>query len=104
MKARLPPTTTRFSSLSRRATSGLFLGVAYTWSEVLTNATSDTTYVRSDNLNRLANYGPANFDRRHVFSLNYVYNTPRFGANRVMRAITNDWQISGVTQLMTGLP
>jgi hypothetical protein len=71
---------------------------------VLTTATSDTTWVRSDNLTKLADYGPANFDRRQVFSLNYVYNTPRVGGNRIARAIANGWQISGVTQLMTGIP
>ena len=91
-------------SLSRRATSGLFFGAAYTWSKVLTTATSDTTWVRSDNLTRAANYAPANFDRRQVLSLNYVYNTPRLGGNRFTRAFTNDWQISGVAQMWTGIP
>jgi hypothetical protein len=92
-------------SVTRRALSGLFLGAAYTWSKVLTTAVSDTAFVRFDNLTRQANYGPATFDRRQTFALNYVYNTPRFGwGNRVTHAITNGWQISGVTQMMTGLP
>jgi hypothetical protein len=91
--------------VNRRAASGLFFGASYTWSKVLTTAVSDTAYVRSDNFTRQANYGPATFDRRQVFALNYVYNTPNIGpGNRVTHAITNGWQISGLMQMMTGLP
>lgn len=92
-------------NLTKRATTGLFFGVAYTWSKVLTNATSDTAFVRADNLTRQADYGPANFDRRQVFSANYVYNLPLLRrGNGIVRAITNGWQLSGVTQLSTGAP
>ncbi|MDQ6677646.1 MAG: hypothetical protein M3Z09_10165, partial [Acidobacteriota bacterium] len=91
--------------VSRRATAGLFVGVAYTWSKVLTTATSDSTYVRSDDMTKATDYGPANFDRRHVFALNYVYSTPMVRAGNVFtHAVTNGWQISGVTQLSTGSP
>ena len=92
-------------NLTKRASTGLFFGIAYTWSKVLTTATSDTSWVRSDNLTRLADYGPANFDRRHVFAANYVYNLPRLeGGNRILRAVTNGWQLSGVTQITSGAP
>ncbi len=92
-------------SLSRRAATGLFVGVAYTWSKTLTNATSDTAPVRADNLNRLTNYGPANFDRRQVFAANWVYTIPSYkNGNRFTRAITNGWQYSGVAAAATGAP
>ena len=92
-------------SLNRRAAAGLFVGVAYTWSKTLTNATSDTAVVRADNLNRLANYGPANFDRRQVFAANWVYTVPNYkGGNRFTRAVTNGWQYSGVASAATGAP
>jgi hypothetical protein len=92
-------------SLNKLATTGLFFGLSYTWSKALTTATSDSTYVRADNLTRVADYGPANFDRKHIFVLNYVYNTPnqRWG-NAVTHAVTNGWQISGVTQVSSGAP
>ena len=91
-------------SLNKRATTGLFFGASYTWSKALTTATSDSTYV-ADALTKAADYGPASFDRRQVLAINYVYNTPnqKWG-NRVTQAITNGWQISGVTQLSTGAP
>jgi Carboxypeptidase regulatory-like domain/TonB-dependent Receptor Plug Domain len=92
-------------SASRHAAKGLFVGVAYTWSKTLTNATSDTAQVRADNLTRIADYAPANFDRRHVFAANYVYSLPNFQSNsRFVRAVTNGWQYSGVIAAATGSP
>src|SRR5579885_591171 len=87
-------------SLNRRASRGLFFGVAYTWSKVLATAQADTTWVRADQFTRQAEYGPTNFDRRHVFVANYVYNTPSIGGNWFLRALANGWQLSGVTQIL----
>ncbi|HMF75387.1 MAG TPA: carboxypeptidase regulatory-like domain-containing protein [Bryobacteraceae bacterium] len=92
-------------SLNKRATTGLFFGLAYTWSKALTNATSDTAWVRADNLTNAADYGPANFDRRQILAINYVYSLPNWkSGNRILRAATNGWQLSGVTQASTGAP
>ena len=58
-----------------------------------------------DQFNRLANYGPASFDRRQLLAINYIYSTPKFFAgNRFTRAFTDGWQVSGVTQAITGSP
>jgi len=91
-------------NLTRRFSKGLFFGMAYTWSKILTTAQADTTWVRADQYTRQAEYGPANFDRRHVFALNYVYNTPHVEGNMFLKALANGWQISGVTQAITGSP
>lgn len=92
-------------NLTRRVGNILFFGAAYTWSKALTTATTDTTYVHADNLARQADYGPANFDRRQVFALNYVVNVPGLkSGSRLARAATNGWQLSGVTQITTGAP
>jgi hypothetical protein len=95
--------------LQRRAAKGLFVGVAYTWSKALSTAqsggTNDNAFVRPDQFNRLANYGPASFDRRQLLAINYIYTTPNFiKGNRFSRLITDGWQVSGVTQAMTGSP
>lgn len=95
--------------LQRRATKGLFLGVAYTWSKALSTSpnvtTGDNAFVRPDQFNRMANYAPTNFDRRQLLAINYVYMTPKFAwGNKVSRLVTDGWQISGVTQAMTGSP
>jgi hypothetical protein len=92
-------------NLTRRVGKILFFGAAYTWSKALTTATTDTTYVRADALTKAVDYGPANFDRRQVFSLNYVANMPDWkNANRFIRGLANGWQLSGVTQIATGAP
>ena len=101
--------TSNYNSLqltaSKRFGGGLFFGAAYTWSRAMTNATSDTTWVRADNYTRQADYGPASFDRRQVLAINYVYAIPTYFKNSVLaRALTSGWQISGVTQISTGSP
>jgi hypothetical protein len=83
----------------------ILIGAAYTYSKVLTTATSDTTFVRSDSLTHLADYGPASFDRRHVFGLNYVITIPNLTAgNSLLHAFTNGWQYSGAVAANTGSP
>ena len=48
----------------------------YTWSKVLTTASSDTSSVRIDQYTHAAYYGAASFDVRQNFALNYVYLVP----------------------------
>lgn len=95
--------------LQRRASKGLFLGAAYTWSKALSTAqsggTNDNAFVRPDQYNRMANYAPASFDRRQVLAINYVYDMPKLEwGNAFTKAITNGWQLSGVTQAVSGSP
>jgi hypothetical protein len=97
------------AQLQKRTSHGLFFGVAYTWSKVmatsLSGGTNDNSFVRPDQYNRLANYAPASFDRRHILSINYVYNTPKLTVgNRFTQLFTNNWQLSGVTQVQSGSP
>jgi hypothetical protein len=95
--------------VQRRTSKGLFVGMSYTWSKTMSTAqsggTNDNSFVRPDQYNRMANYGPASFDRRQVLAINYVYNTPKFRVgNGFTRLFTDGWQLSGVTQAMTGSP
>jgi hypothetical protein len=95
--------------LNRRFARGLFFGLAYTWSKALATVTNDGDFIRIDSNTRLANYGPAGFDRRHNFSINYIYELPniarRFGAdNKFTRAAFDGWQISGITRFQSGSP
>jgi len=93
--------------VQRRAAKGLFVGASYTWSKALANAqsggTNDNSFVRPDQYNQMANYGPASFDRRQVLAINYVYTIPipKIG-NKWTQLATNGWQISGVTIAQTG--
>ena len=93
-------------SLQRRFTRGLTAGVAYTWSKVLTTSSNDQDY--QDPVNPLVDYRAADWDRAHVFAANYVYDLPgivkHFGGPKWLSYITDNYQLSGVVNAMTGTP
>jgi len=93
-------------SLQRRFGKGLTFGAAYTWSKSLTTANSDQDL--QDPFNALLDYRAASWDRTHVIAISYVYDLPsltkRFGGPKWLSVITDNFQLSGVTQFMTGNP
>jgi outer membrane receptor protein involved in Fe transport len=92
-------------ALNRRAANGLFLGATYTYSKVMTTASSDTSSVRIDQFTKEADYGPASFDVTQNFALNYVYLIPGLKNNSYLaKTVTHGWQLSGVTSMRTGTP
>ncbi|HEX6881561.1 MAG TPA: hypothetical protein VF135_14420, partial [Terriglobales bacterium] len=93
-------------SVQRRFTQGLTFGGAYTWSKSLTTANADQD--TQDPYYPLLDYRSAGWDRRHVVAINYVYDIPgitkHFGGPKWLGYITDNFQLSGVTQFMTGTP
>ena len=80
----------------------LLMTASYTWSKVLTDA-SGLNDNPEDPFNRKFNYGPATFDRRHVFALTYTYNVRMFSRTRgFVKAVLDGYEISGVTRLQSG--
>jgi hypothetical protein len=97
------------SSINRRFSRGLLLGVNYTWSKALGTQSNDlpgiTGFGAPHTLdNRRANYGPLDFDRRHNFSVNWVYELPKATGRRALGYALNDWQLSGIYRYGTGQP
>jgi hypothetical protein len=94
------------ASLQRRFTKGLTAGAVYTWSKALTTSSSDSDW--QDPVNPLIDYRAASWDRTHVFAANYVYDIPglskHLGGAKWLSYLTDNYQLSGVTQLMTGAP
>lgn len=94
------------ASLQRRFTKSLTLGVAYTWSKALATANSDED--KQDPFNPALDYRSTDFDRAHVLTANYVYDLPNatkhFGGPKWLSYITDNYQLSGVTQFLTGTP
>jgi hypothetical protein len=75
----------------------------YTWSHALTDAPNQ--YTTPQNVYDLrAEYGPADFDRRHVFTGSYIYHLPFY---RLQRGVTGHllggWELSGIVYAQTGL-
>jgi len=95
------------TSLQRRFSKGLTFGAVYTWSKALTTANSDQD-TQDPFLPRQLDYRTAGWDRTHVFAANYVYDIPgiakHFGGPRWLSYVTDNFQLSGVTQFMTGAP
>jgi hypothetical protein len=98
------------TSLNRRFRKGLLLGVTHTWSKALGTQGVDLPGIngfgapRIDTNNRLANYGPQDFDRRHNFNINWVYDLPKATRSRALGLVANDWQVSGIYRYQTGAP
>lgn len=80
----------------------LLMTTSYTWSKVLTDS-SGFNDNPEDPFNRKFNYGPATFDRRHVFALTYTYTLNMFRRTHgFARAVLHGYEISGITRLQTG--
>ena len=95
------------ASLQRRFGRGLTFGAVYTWSKSMTTQSNDNGFVDPFNP-RLFNYQVASWDRRHVTAVNYVYDIPgiarHFGGSRWLAYLTDNYQLSGISNFMTGTP
>ena len=79
---------------------GLSLQLAYTWSHEIDGARSSQDLATASNpYNLRYDRGSGAFDRRHIFSANYVYDLPFFqnSGSFLERAVAGGWQISGIT-------
>lgn len=92
-------------NLKRRLTKGVAFGVAYTWSKSMDYG-SGSGYVLPNVYNPRINYGPSDFDIRHIVVVNYVWDIPYVLAstNALARGTLANWQLSGTIQAQTGEP
>lgn len=92
------------ANLRRRMTRGLLFGVAYTWSKTL-DFGSANNYVLPNYYDKNISYGVADFDVRHVFVANYVWDIGFFNHyGSLVRSTLGGWQLSGTMQTQTGRP
>jgi hypothetical protein len=93
------------TQIDRRFSNGLFLNANYTFSKALDTQDVNTDFSRIDGFDKQANYGPAAFDRRHIFNFNWVYQVPKMeSAGAFLGGVVNNWQVSGGYRLESGLP
>ncbi|MBX7170782.1 MAG: TonB-dependent receptor [Pyrinomonadaceae bacterium] len=79
--------------------------VSYTWSKVLSDANVLTEQAEEGLYNRAFNFGPATFDRRHVFVATYTYSLPLFRKTTGwVKAVLDGYEISGITRIQAGKP
>lgn len=90
------------TQFQKQFTSNSQIVVNYTWSHTLTTASGD--YRAAQNTYDLrADYGNSDFDRRHVFTANYVYFLPFFKSQQgFLGHLLGGWELSGVAYLNSG--
>ncbi|MCS6874450.1 MAG: TonB-dependent receptor [Pyrinomonadaceae bacterium] len=102
-------------SLTRRFSKGLQFNVSYTFSKSIDIMSTDPGstagsgkpdvpnsgfIVQGDSRNLDNNRGPSDFDRKHRFSTNFVWEIPFGGKNPFLKG----WSISGFFQAQSGTP
>ena len=79
--------------------------LAYTWSKNLTDSQNDRSNAPQNSYDIHSEYSRAAFDRRHVFSLNYIYELPFFSDQKdFVGKLLGGWQSTGIVTYNTGLP
>jgi hypothetical protein len=80
------------------------MSVSYTFSKVLTDASVLGAH-SDDPVDRRYSYGVADFDRRNVFAVTYIYASPFF-RNRggFVGTALGGWELSGITRAQSGQP
>jgi hypothetical protein len=114
----------------RRTRGPLTVGASYTYSHSLDDSSdrSDASFVNSANIR--SGWASSNFDERHLLSVNYIYAFPKFSGfferatsfaaadraaasskppsaqsnSRVLHAIMDGWEFSGITSYQSGTP
>lgn len=104
------------TSFNRRFYKGLLFSFNYTLSNAMGTSSVDLPagnnnpnpnvvgFPRNDQYQAQVNYAPLDFNRRHNFLAQFVWQTPKVASGGVVAAIANDWQISGVYRIMSGVP
>jgi hypothetical protein len=97
-----------YVNVRRRYSHGLSLLANYTFAKNLSDAPDfrspmDESAIPQNNSNLAAEKGPA-CDVRHRFALSGVYNIPAFTRSSWTRFVTENWQLSTVFQIQSGMP
>lgn len=95
-------------TFSMRSWHHLSFNGFYTYSKTMSSVElhNNTTQGLAQNFSRLADeYGRADTDQRHVFSINLNWELDYYrGSNGVLRALLNGWAVSSIIKIRSGLP
>jgi hypothetical protein len=97
-----------YVNVRRRYSHGLSFLANYTFAKNLTNAPDfrspmDESTIPQNNLNLNLEKGPG-CDVRHRFALSSVYDIPAVKRQEWVRVITQDWHLSTIYQVQSGMP
>ncbi len=102
-------------NVQRRLSHGLQAGFAYTYANGVgycaqgCNATNPgydpyTDEIGGESALKARYWGPTAENRKHNLIVNYSYDIPTFTDNAFIKPLVRDWQVSGVTRLLSGAP
>jgi hypothetical protein len=81
---------------------GLALGVAYTWSKLLTTNPQDRALISYDAYNLKQSYGLSTLNTPQIVSINYMYEEPFFKNQRGLGWVLGGWELSGIVSIQSG--
>lgn len=93
-------------NVTKRLSHGLTLSGSYTWSHAMDEESGEQLFYNGDNPLKLrTGYGNSDFDRRHVFIVNYQYEIPSFkNLHGWANHVVNGWGVSGLVAAESGQP
>ncbi len=92
-------------SAVHRLASDSQISAFYTWSKNLTTSPNDRTTSPQNAYDIRSEYQLAAFDRRHILSINYLYQLPFYKDQRGFAGkLLGGWQFNGIATYNTGLP
>ena len=90
-------------SLNRRFSRGLTLGVAYTWSHLLTTNPYDRGLSAYDTSDLKQSYGDSVLNTPQMFVMSYVYDLPFFKSQSGFAGhVLGGWELSGIVTIQSG--
>jgi hypothetical protein len=95
------------AQITRRYTNRFQYGLAYTYSKSFDYANDDSSDVFFNRPYKQFNYAPSDFDQTHILTINYIYDIPPLSRkfnNGFVKAIFDNWQLTGTTSYASGKP
>jgi len=92
--------------VDKRFSQNSLMTLSYTFSKAISDNRSDRSSAPQNTYNfNEGERGLAQFDRRHVFTMSYVYDLPFLRDTKTFAGkVLGGWEISGITQMDSGLP
>src|SRR5205823_4983357 len=97
--------------VNKRLSKGFQFQSSYTWAKVLDETQGQagadnqvSSIFGVDPSNRRLDRGPADFDLRHNWQFNAIYQLPQPFQNRALSALLNGWRASSILSVQSGYP
>jgi hypothetical protein len=92
--------------VEKKISHGFQTGVSYTWSHALDEQSGLGLFYNGNNAQNLrSGYGPSDFDRTHVLTVNYALQIPDAANKHTLVGKTIDgWSLVGLATLQSGQP